>query len=113
MASITPVTLFEALQLATAASLIFTATTGTVRVDKVTCVNTDNAPVKVSFYWVGSGASFGAPNLLVSARPLQINEAWDAIPLMGHVFSTGDALYGLASVAAVVNVFGSGNAVSA
>lgn len=107
MATITLLPLFEPLQLAAAASPLFTAIAPT-RVDKLTVTNTDAAARTVSFYWVPGGGTFGAANLLVSARPLQVGESWDVQPFMGHVLAVGDQLFGLASAAGVVNVFGSG-----
>ncbi len=111
MATITLLPLFEPLQLASAASPLFTAT-APIRIDKLTVTNTDTAAHTVSFYWVSAGGAFSVANLLVAARPLQVNESWDAQPFMGHVLSEGDQLFGMASVGGVVNCFGSGVQVS-
>lgn len=107
MATITLIPLFEPLQLATAASPLFTATAPT-RIDKLTVTNTDSTARTVSFYWVVAGGAFGTSNLVVTARPVQVGESWDVQPFMGHVLDAGDQIFGMASAAAVVNVFGSG-----
>lgn len=107
MATITLLPLFEPLQLAAAASPLFTAIAPT-RIDKLTVANTDSVQRMVSFYWAASGGGFGAANQIVIARPVQVGESWDVQPLMGQVLNPGDQLFGSASVGAVVNCFGSG-----
>lgn len=104
--------LFTPLQLPSAAALLFTAQVPT-QILKLSVSNTSDATAyTVTFHIVPSGGAVDATNMIVNERSLLAQEAWDVWPAIGQVLAVGDAIWGLASTAAVVAAFGSGLAVS-
>lgn len=106
---ITPI--IEPVQLTGSAAAYYTAGVAT-RIDKMVVVNPGNAAATVTIYWVPRTASAGVANMVVSARPINTNEAWDVYPLIGETLAAGDAIWAFASTTLVLNFMASGTQVS-
>lgn len=104
-------TLIEAVQIASAPTVYFTAAAPT-RVDKVTVTNVTADARQVSLFMVPAGVAPLATNTIVLNRVLQPGESWDVQPLMGQVLTRGDQIAASCDSAAAVNLFASGTVVS-
>lgn len=102
--------LFQPTQVPAIAGLIYTATAA-VRIDKLTVANPSSTTASVlTVYWVPAGSAAGATNVIAASRTLQPYDSWDVWPFMGHVLANGDAIWAVATGAAL-NIFGSGTVV--
>ncbi len=99
--------LFTPQQLAAAPSLLYNAAART-RIDKLTVVNPSlTTGYGATIYWVPSGQA--VPNFaMLPGILIQPQQQYDVWSFIGHTLSVGDAIYGFATSAAALNVFGSG-----
>jgi hypothetical protein len=96
-------------QLGNSAALLYVSATGTwTQIAKVTCTNTDTGTHVVTFHVVPSGGSALASNKSTITQGILPTQTWNSPNEYGLVLNPGDALYGFADTAAVVNYFVAG-----
>jgi hypothetical protein len=96
-------------QLANSSTLLYTSPVGVwTQIVKLACVNTDTASHTVTFHVVPSGGSSGTTNITTDGQGVLPAQTWNSPNEYGLVLAPGDALYGLADTASVVNVFAAG-----
>lgn len=94
-------------QLATGATLLYTASSVWVQITKLTVVNNDSSNRTVTFHLVPSGGAAANANRTTIAWPILAGDTWNSPNEYGLVLNPGDSLWGLADAGAMVSVFGS------
>lgn len=96
-------------QLASSAAALYSSPASTwTQLLKLVCTNTDSVSRTVTFHIVPTGGSATTANKTTIARAVAAGATWNSANEYGLVLNPGDALWGFASTAAVVNVFVSG-----
>jgi len=101
--------IITSIQLANAAAALFTSPAGTwTQIIKLTFTNTDTVTRVVTVHIVPAGAGAGAANKSTILKAILPNDTWNSPNEYGIVLNPGDAIYGFADAASVVNCFGAG-----
>ena len=73
----------------------------TTRIDKLSCTNTGASTYNVTIYLVPNGNSYGAANATTNAQAITANATFNSPNEYGHYLNPGDAIWAIASNAAV------------
>lgn len=105
--------LFEPLQLPAAAAALYTSTGLKTNISQFVLKNpSTTTSYTYSLYWVPNGGAIGAANALRFQETIFAQASVFVDELIDQTLGVGDAIWGVCSVANVVNVFASGLAIS-
>lgn len=85
-----------------AQSTLYTSTSLTTRIDKLTVTNTDTVARTISINLVPAGSSASSANLTTQNQSILPGATWNSPNEYGHYLNPGDALSVIASTAAVL-----------
>lgn len=100
--TVTARALYEAAQIPTAATGLYTVPAGTrTIIDKMTATNTTGANATITAYIVPATGNSGASNRLISVQGVAAGAAYLCPEMVGHILAAGDSIVTESSAAAI------------